>query len=376
MNILICWTGLTGYTGSNWRALQRLPGVKLKVYVEPTAMDQGFTAERELGGLDYRVLSPGRKPGGDFAAELEAEVAAFRPDAMLIVGWRAKSCRWFATHRAWRQVPKILVCDLAFAWSLRKILARFVLAGYLRRFAAAFVPGEPSVRYMRWLGFGGRRPVFTGLNATDLKRFAKPGLVHDPKAPPRFLYVGRYDGEKGLDVLVEAYRRYRARVKAPWTLDCVGKGPSEVHLKGVEGVNDLGFRTPKELARIYVEHDAFVLPSLYEPWGVVLAEAAGAGLPLVCTEACGARHELIRAMRFRKMKLQTGADCGNGLVVPPGDAQALADALVKIHSLNRAERQEAGEVGKKLAAPFSSEAWAERVVEMLGKLRDCSIVKL
>ena len=44
--------------------------------------------------------------------------------------------------------------------------------------------------------------------------------------------------------------------------------------------------------------------------------------------------------------------------------EALADAPVKIHSLNRAERQVAGEVGKKLAAPFSSEAWAERVMEM------------
>ena len=62
MNVLISWTGLTGYTGSNWRALQRLPGVKVKAYVEPTAMDQAFDATRELGGLDYRVLRPGRKP--------------------------------------------------------------------------------------------------------------------------------------------------------------------------------------------------------------------------------------------------------------------------------------------------------------------------
>lgn len=360
MNVLISWTGLTGYTGSNWRALQRLPGVKVKAYVEPTAMDQAFDAARELGGLDYRVLRPGRKP----VEEVVDEVAAFHPDMMLIVGWRAKSCRWFATHRAWRDVPKVLVCDMPFAWTPRKILAKFALAGYLRHFAAAFVPGEPSARYMRWLGFGGRRPVFTGLNATDLKRFAKPGLARDPKAPPRFLFVGRYAPEKGLAVLLEAYAKYRARVKTPWTLDCVGVGPEGARLQGVEGVNDLGFRTPKELARIYVEHDAFVLPSLYEPWGVVLAEAAGAGLPVVCTSACGACREVVREMRFRKMRIQGGADCGNGLVVPPGDTQALADALVKIHSLNRAERQLAGEVGKKLAAPFSSEAWAERVMEM------------
>ena len=366
MNVVISWTGLTGYTGSNWRALQRLPGVKLKVYVEPTAMDQEFSADRELGGLDFRILQRGREPGPDIAEE----VLAFRPDVILIVGWRAKSCRWFAKHRAWRDVPKILACDMPFAWRPRKILARFVLAGYLRHFAAAFVPGEPSARYMRWLGFGGRRPVFTGLNATDLKRFAKPGLARDPKAPPRFLYVGRYAEEKGLPVLVDAYCRYRARVKAPWPLDCVGVGSEETVLRDVEGVNDLGFRTPKELSRIYTEHDAFVLPSLFEPWGVVLAEAAGAGLPIVCTTACGARHELVREMRFRKMKLQGGEDCGNGLVVPAGDAQALADALVKVHALSRAERQRAAATGRNLAKPFSSEAWADRVIKMLETVRE------
>ena len=364
MNILISWTGLTGYTGSNWRALQSQPGVKVKVFVEPTAMDQAFTLERELAGLDAQLVN-----GRDFDREsLSHAVEAFCPDVMLIVGWHAKSCRWFATNKAWRRVPKILVCDMPFAWSLRKILAKIVLAGYLRNFAAAFVPGEPAARYMRWLGFGGKRPVFTGLNATNLKRFQKPRQKGEDRQA-RFLFVGRYSAEKGLDVLMEAYRLYRSKVRHPWMLDCVGTGEEASRLQGIEGVSDLGFKSPTQLADVYTSHAAFVLPSRHEPWGVVLAEAAGAGLPIICTSVCGARHELVREMTFgAKKKLEGGEACGNGLVVPVGDVKALAAALERIHHLTPAERKMAGEVGKRLAEPFSSEAWAKRVVEMVRRL--------
>lgn len=363
MNILISWTGLTGYTGSNWRALQRLPNVKIKVFIEPTAMDQAFTVERELGGLDVTVLK-----GESFDKErIVSDVLAFHPDVMLIVGWRAKSCRWFATEKKWGGVPKILVCDMPFAWTLRKFLARFVLAGYLKRFSAAFVPGELSARYMRWLGFGNDRPIYTGLNATNLKRFQRTA-PREEKRVLRFLFVGRYSAEKGLSILVEAYKQYRSRVSRPWALDCVGMGAEAALLQGVDGVNDLGFKTPAQLAEIYAGHDAFVLPSLHEPWGVVLAEAAGAGLPIVCTTACGAHSELVREMQFKKTKLQGGSECGNGLVVEPNDVTALADALGRIHRLSAGERKMAGEVGRRLSEPFSSEAWARRVVEMVEKV--------
>lgn len=359
MNILISWTGLTGYTGSNWRALQRCAGVRLKVFVEPTAMDQAFSAGRELCGLDARLID-----GRAFDKErMREEVRAFRPDVMLIVGWHAKSCRWFAGNAAWREVPKILVCDMPFAWTLRKFLARFALAGYLKNFVAAFVPGEPAAKYMRWLGFGGARPVFTGLNATDLKRFRKVPFRSEDREL-RFLYVGRYSPEKGLSVLMEAYRLYRSRVRRPWRLDCVGIGETASCLDGVEGVTDLGFMAPSQLAEVYAAHDAFVLPSIHEPWGVVLAEAAGAGLPIVCTSVCGARYELVREMQFRDGRCRDGAECGNGLVVSPGDAVALAEAMGRIHSLSAAERRRAGDVGRRLAEPFSSEAWAKRVVAM------------
>ncbi len=341
MNIVISWTGLTGYTGDCWRALAALPDVRLKAYVEPTAADQEFRAERELAGLDARMLKRDEVPGKD----VEDEVAAFAPDVVFVVGWRAKSCRWFAQNPKWTQAKKVLVCDMPFAWTPRKIAARVALAGYLRHFAAAFVPGETSARYMRWLGFGGRRPIFTGLHCTNLRRFDGLGS-RAGRSVRRFLYVGRYSEEKGLDVLLAAYRRYRARVESPWGLDCVGTGHCADMLKGVDGVVDLGFKSPAELAEVYAAHDAFVLASRFEPWGLVLVEAAAAGLPIVCTDVCGAVGKAV---------------CANGVVVRSGDVDAFADALERIHRMDDDARAEMGAQGRALVGEFSCEAWAERV---------------
>lgn len=347
MNVVISWTGLTGYTGANWRALQAMPEMHLKIFVEQTKMDQAFRADRELAGLDARVLAQNEIP----SQEIEDEVAAFAPDVVFVVGWRAKSCRWFAANPRWKRAKKVLVCDMPFAWSFRKILARFILAPYVRRFAAAFVPGEVSARYLRWLGFGGERPIFTGLNSTDLRRFES--VASRRGTGRRFLFVGRYAEEKGLDVLMAAYRRYRARVDEPWELDCAGTGRCAALLQNEEGVRDLGFKSPAELASVYVTHDAFVLPSRFEPWGLVLAEASGAGLPIICTDVCGAVGEVVR---------------DNGLVVRAGDAMALAAAMETLHRMDDAARAEMGARGRDYARPFSSEAWAKRVDELVRRL--------
>ena len=100
-------------------------------------------------------------------------------------------------------------------------------------------------------------------------------------------------------------------------------------------------------------------------WGVVLVEAAAAGLPIICTDACGARHEVVR---------------GNGIVVKAGDVVAFADAMEtvdgmisRVEHVERVERESAGEwvsgeLGRELAKPYSCEAWAERVLGICKKL--------
>ena len=126
-------------------------------------------------------------------------------------------------------------------------------------------------------------------------------------------------------------------------------------LKIVNGVS------PDELGAFYAAADCFVLASLYEPWGVVLVEAAAAGLPIICTDKCGARYEVVKE---------------NGIVVPAGDAAALAEAMEKMGNGESASAKATadkrgmgnGELGRELAKPYSCEAWAKRVVGIADRL--------
>ena len=310
MKILFVWSGLSGYMGDCWRELAGTSGVELKVAVDSSRALPGgrFDASEVMRGLDWGNTLP-----QDWA-----------PDIVFSVGWRNALCR-DAALRDWGVGTKKVCCfDMPWEWSLRKIAARFILWRYLRRFDAAFVNGVCAAKYARWLGFSSAK-IYKGLISTNTRRF---GAHVGGKG---FLYVGRDAPEKGLDVLREAHGRYREKG---------GRWPLEI----VNGVS------PDALGPIYSAADCFVLPSLHEPWGVVLVEAAAAGLPIICTDACGARHEVVK---------------GNGIVVPSGNVDALASAMWSVAEEGRSFDLDEG---RRLSAAYSCERWAERVVTISREL--------
>ena len=320
MKVLFVWSGLSGYMGDCWRTLAGRGRVELKVSVDARSGLPGsrFDANDVLQGLDWSESLP----------------TDWTPDVVFTVGWRHPLCREAAVRRWGDGTRKVCCFDMPWEWRLRKIAARFVLWRYLRRFDAAFVNGMSAARYAQWLGFG-RARIYKGLIATNLRRFG-PHV-----GGGGFLYVGRESPEKGLDVLRAAHARYRAR-GGTWPL------------RIVNGVS------PDALGPIYAAADCFVLASRYEPWGVVLVEAAAAGLPIICTDACGARHEVVK---------------GSGIVVKAGDVAAFADAMVRMGNGERGMGNGEwgtvnGELGRELAKPYSCEAWAERVEKICEELCD------
>ena len=109
---------------------------------------------------------------------------------------------------------------------------------------------------------------------------------------------------------------------------------------------DAGFKSPKDLPDVFSRHGAFVLASRFEPWGVVLAEAASSGLPIICSTACGASADVVRPYF-------------NGITVASGDVSGLARAMRWIHD-HESELPVMGARGSALAEAHSSEAWATR----------------
>lgn len=346
LTIAFFWTAASPPIAACWRALAGLPDTRLVVFLRPPANPAtAFDQESLLAGIDVRIVPAGEPLD---RARIEREIAAVAADVFVVLGWRSPLSRLAGESRAFAAVPKIFAFDMPFAWSVRKLAAPLVLWRYLRRFEAALVPGERAAVYARHLGFPASR-IERGLIGVDTVAGAAVARARGALSawPRRFLFVGRYAAEKRLDLLMAAYRRYRRGVDDPWGLTCCGMGPERRRLAGEAGVEDRGFVQPAALGDVLAAHGAFVLASDYDPWPFVIAEAVAAGLPVVCTSACGSSVELVRS-------------AFNGCVVGPGDEAGLAAALAWIHA-HEAEARLIGERGMPLAAPYAKELWAERI---------------
>jgi glycosyltransferase involved in cell wall biosynthesis len=161
------------------------------------------------------------------------------------------------------------------------------------------------------------------------------------RAHTEILCVGRLVPEKGQAVLVDALERLVARgVDARVTF--VGDGPARPALERAIAHRDLGDRVTltgalgaADVRRHYAEADVFCLPSFAEGLPVVLMEAMACGLPVVTTWIAGV-PELVRH----------GDD---GLLVPPADAERLADALARLAG-DEAQRRRLGAAGRRAVA--------------------------
>jgi glycosyltransferase involved in cell wall biosynthesis len=170
------------------------------------------------------------------------------------------------------------------------------------------------------------------------------------------LFAGRLEREKGVPVLLDAWRA--AALDESARLAFAGDGPLRGLVERASGrVAALGRVAREQLPGLYAAADCLVLPSVptatfREPWGLVCNEAMHQGVPIIATDAVGAAAGgLVR-------------DGRNGFVVPAGDAVALSRRL---ELLARAPelRAELGRAARDDVAPYTPAAWARGVREAL-----------
>jgi glycosyltransferase involved in cell wall biosynthesis len=342
-----------------FNALANMPGVELHV---------AFLAERDPRRTHYRVyrdefafeeaVLPGvsLRRGGRWVMVNRGVLRLLRrvrPDVIVVGGWNQPAF-WetLVAARPMRTPVLLWVESTSRDARVGGAAAQRVRRLALRLAAGFVVPGRASRAYLEGLGVAGER-IVVAPNAVDLRIFAeRVGATRADRAALRerlgldgcvFLYVGRFDPEKGLDVLLRAMR------DVPGTLVLIGSGPLEPELRRSEGerVRVVGPLARDELVPWYAAADALVLPSRSEPWGMVLNEAAAAGLPLVATEAVGAAHDLI--------------DPGsNGFRVPVDDEAALGEALRALAE-DAGLREAFGRHSLELSERFRPESWAAAV---------------
>lgn len=181
----------------------------------------------------------------------------------------------------------------------------------------------------------------------DPARYAVPA----PHTGQEVLFVGRLAGVKGVPVLLDAMKSVRA-AHPDVRLTLIGDGPDRAALETIGGADFVGYKSQAEVADALARTDLFVLPSFAEGVPVVLMEAMAAGVPVVTTQIAGI-PELV----------EHGV---SGVLVPPGDSAALADAMIDV--LNNPKRRIA--MGAKGRAKVGAEFCLKDEAAWLGQLFD------
>jgi glycosyltransferase involved in cell wall biosynthesis len=202
---------------------------------------------------------------------------------------------------------------------------------------------------------GARGPVLEAPQSVDDAFWSAPASAHR-RAPFQAMFAGRMAREKGVAVLLQAW--HCSGLSAPSAaLVLVGDGPFRARAAATGAVVPEGPADPVALRNFYAGSDVVVLPSVptrdfREPWGLVVNEAFNQGVPVIATDAVGAAAGgLVQHER-------------TGLVVPAGDAGALAHALRRLHD-DAPLRARLGAAGRAAVRDYTHAAWAAGMARAL-----------
>jgi alpha-1,6-mannosyltransferase len=341
--------------------LMIVPGERNEIVDEGRALTVTIASPRVPGSPHYRLMLR----NGAVRRALEQ----FRPD--LIECQDAYNLPWAAIAHRKRQPETALVAaymtDFPTVY-VERPLSKFLtqpVAGALsricygycgllyRRFDAVFALSENGgASKLRSLGIDTANVVPLGVELgefgpakRDDRLRQKLGLAADQ---PLLVYVGRLDGEKKPDLVVDAFRRLPASLGAKLAL--IGEGPlkADIAALGDERIVMPGYlKGRSELSRWLASADIYVSGMADETFGVSIVEAQASGLPVIGVEA-GAMIDRV--------------DGTTGRLGPVGDAQSMAENILAVWNGDRAAMAEKARAN---ALQFS---WTSSMEALFGRL--------
>lgn len=280
-------------------------------------------------------------------------VKALDPSVIYCSGWMDKG--YLKVCKKYRSsIPVIVGIDNQWKGSIKQQIARLISPyRLLNRFSHCWVPGSLQEKYAIKLGFK-RENILTGFYSCDFDFFHDQYLANKKEKealfPRRFIYVGRYYEFKGIKNLWKAFIELQKEAPNDWELWCLGTGDLDpvVHPK----IKHFGFVQPSEISTYIKNTGVFVLPSFFEPWGVVVHEFAAAGFPVICSDEVGARVAFVE-------------NNYNGYIYKAQDISALKTALKSIMDAEKERLAEMAENSIKKAALITPEIWAKQLISLV-----------
>jgi glycosyltransferase involved in cell wall biosynthesis len=347
MRIAVLWTGLSGYLNACLKELAARDGIELFVAYQHPVDDAPFD-ERQFTWIPDRL--PWRTEQD--LISLSSRLNAFQPEILVMPSWHVSPYRRAARNferRCWR----VMIMDNPWRGSLRQRFGTLASSFYVKPIAdVVWLPGERQATFARKLGFP-QSAILRGSFSCDVPAFA---AVHSQRLqsgaplPRSFIFVGRFVKTKGIDKLVKAYSIYRSRVAQPWPLICCGSGSLRWQLQNQEGIRLDGFVQPDDMPRALSSAGCLILPSRFEPWALVVHEAAAAGRLILASENVGAVTHLV----------QPGY---NGFIFNSNEVNELAILMCRVSTMSDSRLDQMSIASSLLSKQFSPTHWVNTLLD-------------
>lgn len=348
MKILYLYAEIMGYTMATIKELVN-QGAEVHVVSWLKKKKTEYQAAEMPGVTCYGRDSFGKQALMELATEID-------PALTVVSGWMDPD--YLSVAAALRRKRKLVVCGLDGQWhgtARQRLAGALGSIGYFDRYYShAWVAGIWQYQFARRLGLK-RSQVIYDLYSADLVMFATKSDLSDTlltkQYPHRFIFVGRLEAVKGLDILLAAWNDLGAR-RGDWELLIIGSGPMRNIVNSTETVCFQDFLQPEQLAQERSKAGCFVLPSRQEPWGVVVHEFAAARLPILVSDVVGAASTFV-------------IDGFNGFIFQSESVVALREAMAKIVACSDDELRRMGQRSHELSSRVTPQTSAANLLSVI-----------
>ncbi|MFH6769535.1 glycosyltransferase family 4 protein [Gaetbulibacter aquiaggeris] len=293
------------------------------------------------------------EPSNYNVIQLYRKILEINPKLIVVAGWFIKDFVGVAKKiNKTLNIPVVSYSDTQWRNNWKQKLNCLISPWHLKKaFSHIWVAGIYQYEYARKLRFEKNQIIYNSLSC-DIKLFQNVSFEQKTSDYPKnFLFIGRFVPVKGLHLLMDAWQQISD--KKGWTLTLVGDGPLKTHYQNEESVIVKNFMPQTQLIKEIQQSGCFILPSVFEPWALVIHEAAAAGLPIIATDVCGATpHFVINGF--------------NGYQVKP-NVTSIKNALESFIMLDTKQLIRFSQNSLKLAESITPELGAAQLMSILNK---------
>jgi len=283
--------------------------------------------------------------------ELYYDVKKNKPKVLLISG-RMDKGYLFVAKKFKNTIQRVCLFDTIYRNDIlnliKKLFSKYL---YKQYFDVMWGVGKLQEKFALEIGYKSEN-IRNGFYVAD-KKFSDNNFTPNfHRKNYNFLFIGRLVKEKNILNFAQAIENLNNKTNSNHKLGVIGEGYLKPSIINFSCTNYLGSKTQDEIISISHNYQAFCLPSIYEPWGVVLHEMASIGMPILSSDQCGSAYDLIE-------------DGKNGFKFNPHSIKSIENSLIKFISLTLHEKIKFSERSKEISKKINHIQWNNNLLGLL-----------